>query len=112
MTDLENYYDISIHDGAESMGNNDSRPLLPQRFHSILDPLLSQTVQGGCCLIKQQYQGIPQQRSCKSYPLLLASTQPQASFTYHGLIVLGEALRDGLVYRGCFSTLVDVVVIC
>ncbi len=112
MTDLENYYDISIHDCAESMGNNDSRPLLPQCFHGILDSLLSQAVQGGCCLIKQQYQGISQQRSCKSYPLLLASTQSQASFPYHCLVVLGEALCDGLVYRGCFSALVDIVVIC
>ena len=94
------------------MGDNNCRPLLPQCFHGILDPLLSQAVQGGCCLIKQQYQGVSQQRSCKSYPLLLAPTQPQASLPHHCLVVLGEALCDGLVYRGRFCALVDVVVIC
>lgn len=111
-TDLQDHNDVSIHDGAEAVRNNDGGPLLAQRCHGFLDAPLCQAVQGGGGLIQQQYEGVAQQGPSEGHPLLLPPTQAQAPFPDHGLIVLREALCDGLVYGRGFGGLVDIIVVC
>lgn len=111
-TDLQHHNDISIHDGAEAVRNNDGGPLLTQRCHGFLNAPLCQAVQGGGGLIQQQNERVAQQGPSKSHPLLLAPTEAQPPFPNHRLVVLREALCDGFVYGCGFSGLVDIIVVC
>ena len=111
-TDLQDHNDISIHDGAQAVRNNDGGPLLAQSCHGFLNAPLRQAVKGGGGLIQQQYEGVAQQGTGEGHPLLLPTTQAQPAFPDHGLVVLRKALCDGLVYGGSFGGLVDVVIVC
>ena len=109
--DLQDHNDISIHDGAEAMRNNESGPLLAQGRHGLLDAPLCQAIQGGGGLIQQQYEGVAQQGPGKRHPLLLPPTQAQPAFPNNGLVMLREALCDGFVNGRSFSRLVDIIVL-
>ena len=83
---------VSIDNGTESVSdhNHSEALLLEQLVKSLLDLMLTLSIEGRGSLVKEQDSGLPDQGPCDRDALLLATRETTASLTDLGI----EAIRE------------------
>lgn len=98
LKDLASLHDndlVSITNSGQSVSNhNDGQVLLcNESVKSLLDSVLTVSIQSRCSLVKQEHSWLSDESTSNGNSLLLSSRKGGSSLSKHGVKSVGEALR-------------------